>query len=114
MGFLRKIFSKPLVGGALGLLAAPFTFGTSLAAIPGASIAAQLGLDLVGGSAAKALKKDETDPAAAAAADARQAEFEASAKAGLERIALRRRRGFAASMIVDPGSSLGTPSTLGS
>lgn len=52
--------------------------------------------------------------AAAAAAAVRQAEFEASAKAGLERIALRRRRGFAASMIVDPGSSLGTSSTLGS
>ena len=58
--------------------------------------------------------KDATDKANSAAdAAIKQAEFEASAKAGLERLALRRRKGFAASMIVDPGSSLGTSSTLG-
>ena len=51
---------------------------------------------------------------AAAAADIRQAEFEASAKAGLERLALKRKRGFGQSMLVDPGSSLGASSTLGS
>lgn len=56
--------------------------------------------------------KESSDAAAAAAI--KQAEFEASRKAGLERLALRRRKGFGASMIVDPGSALGSTSTLGS
>jgi hypothetical protein len=58
--------------------------------------------------------EDAAGGAAAAAAAIRQAEFEASAKAGMERIALRRKRGFGQSMIVNPGSTLGTSSTLGS
>ncbi len=52
--------------------------------------------------------------AADTAAAIKQAEFEASARAGLERLALKRRKGFAAAMLVDPGSALGSTSTLGS
>jgi hypothetical protein len=49
---------------------------------------------------------------ATAEAAAKQAEFEASKRAGLERLALKRKKGFGASMIVNP--SLGSTSTLGS
>lgn len=56
---------------------------------------------------------EKTTAAAAADAAIRQAEFEASAKAGLERLAARRRKGYATSVIVDPGSTLGSTSTLG-
>lgn len=47
-----------------------------------------------------------------AEAAAKQAEFEATQRAGLERLALKRKRGFGASMIVNP--TLGSTSTLGS
>lgn len=51
---------------------------------------------------------------AAAEAAIKQAEFEASQREGFSRLALKRRKGFAASMLVDPGSALGSSSTLGS
>jgi len=64
--------------------------------------------------AAKRNKKELSDQAAADAdAAARQTEFEASEKAGLERLALRRKKGYLASMIADPESSVGSSSTLG-
>ncbi|HQU13691.1 MAG TPA: hypothetical protein PKV70_05540 [Thermodesulfobacteriota bacterium] len=47
-----------------------------------------------------------------AEAAVKQAEFEASKREGLERLALKRKRGFAASQIVTP--TLGSISTLGS
>ena len=60
-------------------------------------------------------KQDKADAAAAgdaaAAAAVKQALFEASTRAGLERLALKRRRGFGASMIVNP--TLGSGSVLG-
>ena len=51
---------------------------------------------------------------AEAEAAAKQALFEASSKAGLERLALKRKRGFSASMIVNPASTFGSGSTFGS
>jgi hypothetical protein len=55
----------------------------------------------------------EADKAKAEAeAQAKQAEFEASQRAGLERLAQKRRRGYGASMIVQP--TLGSSATLGS
>ena len=51
---------------------------------------------------------------AEAEAAARQALFEASSKAGLERLALKRKRGFSASMLVNPASTFGSGSTFGS
>lgn len=74
------------------------------------------GYNLIG---TKSPDEKKRDAAAAAGADAaaeaaiKQAEFEASAKAGRERLALRRKRGFGASMLVDPYSALGASSTLG-
>ena len=47
-----------------------------------------------------------------AEAAAKQAEFEATQREGLERLALKRKKGFGASMIVNP--TLGSTSTLGS
>ena len=49
---------------------------------------------------------------AEAAAAVKQAEFEASRRAGLEKLMLKRRRGFGASMIVQP--TLGSTMALGS
>ncbi|MDA8178303.1 MAG: hypothetical protein M0T69_02010 [Deltaproteobacteria bacterium] len=49
---------------------------------------------------------------AAAEAQARQAEFEAAKAAGIERLALKRRKGYGASMVVTP--TLGGASTMGS
>jgi len=61
-------------------------------------------------------KQDVADADAKAKADAeaaaKQAEFEASRRAGLERLAQKRKKGFGASMIVNP--TLGSSSTLGS
>lgn len=54
----------------------------------------------------------ESDKAnAEAEAAAKQAEFEASKREGLERLALKRKKGFGASMIINP--ILGSTSTLG-
>jgi hypothetical protein len=66
--------------------------------------------------AAGAEQAEEKKEKAMADADAsiKQTEFEASAKSGLERLSLKRKRGFASSMLVDPVSSLGSGSTLGS
>lgn len=125
MSWISKAFKKvfgslgPLGGGALGLLAAPFTFGTSLAAIPGASVAAQAAMAAGGYTAGKKSvqglqEESEREAKAAADAAAKQAEFEASQKEGLESLARRRRRGFGSSMIAQPSSSLGSSSRLGS
>ena len=58
--------------------------------------------------------EEERERSARAAAEAavKQAEFEASRRAGLEKLMLKRRRGFGASMIVQP--TLGSTMTLGS
>jgi hypothetical protein len=54
----------------------------------------------------------EADKAKAdAAAAKKQALFEATTRAGLERLALKRKKGFGASMIVNP--VLGSQTTLG-
>jgi hypothetical protein len=78
---------------------------------PAGSVAGMLGIETPG------MKREAKEAAARteaeAAAAARQAEFEASAKAGLERLALRRRRSYASSILVYPGSSLSSGSTLG-
>lgn len=78
---------------------------------PAGLVAGMLGIETPG------MKNEAKDLAgkteAEAAAAARQAEFEASTKAGLERLALRRRRSFASSILVAPGSSLGSGSTMG-
>ncbi|MDA8122317.1 MAG: hypothetical protein M0Z38_07110, partial [Deltaproteobacteria bacterium] len=55
-------------------------------------------------------KAAEESARSAAEAAIRQAEFEASAKAGMERLALKRKKGFAASMLVP---TLGSSATLG-
>ena len=57
-------------------------------------------------------KEKERNAQAEAEAAAKQAEFEASRRAGLEKLMLKRRRGFGASMIVQP--TLGSTMTLGS
>ena len=49
---------------------------------------------------------------AEAEAAIKQAKFEASVRAGLEKLMLKRRRGFGASMVVQP--TLGSTMTLGS
>lgn len=49
---------------------------------------------------------------ATASAEVRQAEFEASKREGIERLALKRKKSFASSMIVNP--ILGSSATLGS
>ncbi len=119
MGFLKKFVGGlgPIGLGALGALAAPFTFGTSLAGVTGLSAAAQVGMGAAGYAAGKgaqsSLANEATDKARAdAEAAAKQAAFEATQREGLERLALRRKRGFGASMIVDP--TLGATTTLGS
>ena len=58
--------------------------------------------------------REEKERRARAEAEAavKQAEFEASRRAGLERLAQKRKKGFGASMIVNP--TLGSSSTLGS
>jgi hypothetical protein len=61
---------------------------------------------------AKEYDVKEAQPIARAAAAAKQAEFEASTRAGLERLALKRRKGFQVSMIVNP--TMGSGSKLGS
>jgi hypothetical protein len=70
------------------------------------------------GEETTAQKKEaqEADAAARAAAEAarKQSLFEASEKEGLERLALRRKRGFGQSILAAPVSSLGSSSTLGS
>ena len=60
--------------------------------------------------ASAGIKADKARAEAEAAA--KQAEFEALTAAGLERLALKRKRGFGASQIVIP--TLGSSSTLGS
>jgi hypothetical protein len=60
------------------------------------------------GEQAEQYAKAQADAAAAV----KQAEFEATTKAGLERLALKRKKGYGASQIVNP--SLGSTSTLGS
>ena len=61
---------------------------------------------------AKGDKKAEEESARSAAAAAiKQAEFEASKREGLERLALKRKKGFGASMLVNP--TLGSSATLG-
>ena len=57
-------------------------------------------------------EEEERRARAEAVAAAKQAEFEASQRAGLEKLMLKRRRGFGASMIVQP--TLGSTMTLGS
>ncbi len=61
---------------------------------------------------AKTAAKNEEKARAEAEAAAKQAEFEASARAGLERLALKKKKGFGASIIVDP--TLGSTTALGS
>lgn len=60
----------------------------------------------------KQAAKNEEEARAAAEAQARQREFEASQKAGFEALAQRRRKGFGSSIVVRP--SLGSSTTLGS
>lgn len=55
-------------------------------------------------------QKADAEAVARAEAEARQQEFEASTKAGLEALNRRRRRGFAASILAP---TLGSTSTLG-
>jgi len=115
MGWLKKAFKKSSkIAGYTpftGFGAVNEAFSNSGGGTPAGSVASTFGYQTPAfkGVEEKANAKSEADAAAAQ----RQAEFEASARAGLERLALRRRRGFAASMIVDPGSSMGTTSTLG-
>ena len=56
-------------------------------------------------------EEKERNARAEAEAAVKQAEFEASRRAGLEKLALKRRRGFGASMIVQP--TLGSTMALG-
>jgi len=62
--------------------------------------------------ARRSREEEERNAQAEAEAAVKQAEFEASTRAGLEKLALKRRRGFGASMIVQP--TLGSTMTLGS
>ena len=62
--------------------------------------------------ARRSREEEERNAQAEAEATVKQAEFEASKRAGLEKLMLKRRRGFGASMIVQP--TLGSTMTLGS
>jgi hypothetical protein len=115
MGF-KKFFKKavsyagkytPL--GGFGALESAFSKGDP--GSPAGSLASAVGYKTPAAKGEAGRIAAESDAAAQAAI--RQAEFEASAKAGQERLALRRKRGFGQSMLVDPGSALGVSSTLG-
>jgi hypothetical protein len=96
--------SNLLTGGARGLVGSGFKGG-------GGNILDENIKPLTPGAKGEI---EKADFAAKANADAavKQAEFEASVREGLERLALKKRRGFGASMIVPP--TLGSTSTLGS
>ena len=94
--------------GAFGAYELPFKHGSpnSLAE----SLAGALGINT---PAARGAETDAQNRARAEAeAAVKQAKFEASKRAGLEKLMLKRRRGFGASMIVQP--TLGSTMTLGS
>lgn len=97
-----------LTGGGRNLVGSGFKGG-------GASVADEIYKPLTPGAKDKIKTEEEAARASAeaeATAAAKQAEFEASRREGLERLALKRKRGFGASMIVNP--TLGSTSTLGS
>lgn len=114
-GFLKKagkqtlsFASKYTPFGGFGAVESAFRHGDTDS--PAGKVAGAVGYQT---PAAKGEAQAMSDQARAAAeAAARQAEFEASRREGLERLALKRKRGFGASMIVNP--SLGSTSTLGS
>ena len=94
--------------GAFGAYESAFTHGDPNS--PAGALAGALGTNT---PAARGAATDAQNQARAEAeAAVRQAEFEASKRAGLEKLMLKRRRGFGASMIVPP--TLGSTMTLGS
>lgn len=101
-------FSKYTPFGGYGAVESAFTHGDPNS--PAGSLAGAVGYNT---PAAKGAMTDAQNKAIAEAdAAVKQAEFEASKKAGLERLALKRKKGFGGSMIVNP--SLGSTSPLGS
>ena len=111
MNFFKKalrFFSRYTPLGAFGAFELPFKHGdpNSLAG----ALAGALGINT---PAARGAETDAQNRARAEAeAAVKQAKFEASKRAGLEKLMLKRRRGFGASMIVQP--TLGSTMTLGS
>ena len=110
MGWLKKLgsfTSKYTPLGGFGTFESMFKHGDPDS--PAGKLAGAVGYDT---PAYKGAEKGATDKARAEAEAAeRQALFEASTRAGLERLAMKRRRGFGASMIVNP--VLSSVSTLG-
>jgi len=97
-GVLRP-FKRTLIGAGTGFLA-----GGPIGALAGTYVGLK-------GDERQAEKKAFGEAQAEAEAAAKQAEFEASKRAGLERLAQKRKKGFGASMIVNP--VLGSTGTLG-